>query len=154
MKKIQILGLEEWFDKIEERFKESSVIVQVIKVGKNWLRELQDWLNSGFDKYIITTRLDSDELINFEFLKHVQRADSSADKYFVDAPHGYKEVDGKLQDYTEKNNPFLSYVETEGPFRSAYFVPHGWEVEKHTVVRLKGRHWIQAIHDRNQRNKA
>lgn len=145
---------QKWFDRLGERFQESPVRMRIIKVGRNWLRDLQDWLNGGKDESIITTRLDSDDLVGYNFLKAVQRADSSAVRYFIDAPHGYKEVDGKVRDYSERNNPFLSYVETEGPFRSAYFIEHGSRVDKHVVVRIKGRHWIQVIHDRNQRNKA
>ncbi len=143
-----------WLDRLGERFKESPIRMRIIKTGPKWLKNLQDWLNGGKDTHIITTRLDSDDLICEEYLAAIQLADSSAVKYFVDAPHGYKEVDGECREYSEKNNPFLSYVETEGPFQSCYFVEHGSRVNRHPIVRLKGRHWIQVIHNRNQRNHA
>lgn len=141
-----------WFDKLEFWFKDSNV--KIIKVGNDWLNSLQRYLNNGFDAEIITTRLDSDDELGPRFLASVQMADSSSPNYFVDAPHGWKEVDGELKEYTEQNNPFLSFVETQGPFRSAYHVEHGSRINKYVVVRIKGRHWIQVIHDRNLRNKA
>ena len=142
-----------WFDKLNTYFEHCPITVTILRVGRNWLSELQRYVDVGVES-IITTRLDSDDMIEPGFLRKVQSAYSSMSRYFVDAPHGYKEVDGKLVIYTERNNPFLSYVEYERPYRTAYHVEHGSRINNYVVVSIQGRQWIQVIHSRNQRNKA
>jgi len=128
---------------------------RVLYVGRRWLVELQAFLADDLTtERIITTRLDNDDVLAPEYIKHVRAKVLPASTFhFIDHPIGYRLAAGKLYYHMEPYNPFLSLCETTDKPRSVLSIPHGKRVAKYPVVTgAKEALWLQVIHDRNYAN--
>lgn len=145
-----------WFDRLSVTLQGSEIDFTVLRTGRTWLFDLQQWLKAQHHRHLITTRLDSDDMLLPGFLEAIQNTvdkQNPKTNYFIDFPHGFKSKDNIPVVYTEHNNPFLSYVELGSICRSVYFIPHGSRINKYPIIKGKGRYWIQVIHPNNLRNK-
>ncbi len=122
-------------------------------VGRMWLQELQAYL-SGMARsgWLITTRLDNDDLIAPGYLALVQAAFQRQRFVFVDVPSGYRLQDGKLFSHFEPYNPFMSLIERASRL-TVLHVPHGRVIgQKYNSITFVSKQWIQVIHQRNYSN--
>ena len=108
------------------------------------------------DKWVCSTRLDSDDMIHNEFMALV--ADAAKEKEeWISFPHGYflKEATGKYMSREYLTNPFISYVEYADPFTSVMKINHirvgkrGPGIQ--TIVTPA---WVQVDHGDNIKNDA
>jgi len=128
---------------------------RILYVGRRWLVELQQFLaDDCTTERIITTRMDNDDVLAPDYIKHVQsKVITTSTFHFIDHPIGYRLAAGKLYYHLEPYNPFLSLVEQTDKPHSVMYMPHGKRVARYPVVTgSKEALWLQIIHDRNYAN--
>lgn len=109
------------------------------------------------DEYIITTRLDNDDLIHRDFTSTIQRSFKQTNELVIDLVSGYQVTmnSGKEQIglYQSVCNPFVSLVEQKENFGTVLSRMHSkWRFSDSILSLKKQRLWIQLIHDDNKSN--
>ncbi len=109
------------------------------------------------DKFIITTRLDNDDLIHSNFISTIQYLAKPQNSLVIDIRSGYQVSikDGICE--TRKShsvfNPFISLIESTSDFSTVMSKMHvGWEKSESVLVFDKEPLWIEFIHDKNKVN--
>jgi|26BtaG_2_1085354.scaffolds.fasta_scaffold00119_13 hypothetical protein len=109
------------------------------------------------DKYIITTRLDNDDIIHKDFIDTIQSLSVQKDKTIIDLIEGYqvsinnKETD--LRAYRSQYNPFISLVESVRDFKTVISKDHNdWKSLDNIITYDSKPMWIQLIHKGNLTN--
>ena len=122
-------------------------------VGRRWLQELQAYLSGMCHSgWLITTRLDNDDIIAPGYLRLIQAVFQRQRFVFVDAPAGYRLLGSELFEHFEPYNPFMTLIERASRL-TVLHVPHGREIgRKYNSITLSHRQWIQVIHPRNYSN--
>lgn len=137
-----------WLDKINA----TAGPYLPLYVTGHWLHELQVFLRGGRQsEWIITTRLDNDDIISPNYLALVQQQFNRQRFLFVDAPSGYRLSEGELYEHQEPFNPFMSLIERASR-KTVLHVPHGRAIRQHPHVLVPGRQWVQVIHKTNYSN--
>ena len=121
---------------------------------KNWLVDLQAWLQAINQPWLVTTRLDNDDCISPEFIATIQKHITTKQFHFINLTKGYTLDGHKLRPIQHMANPFMTLVEPIANAKSILFTPHGRAMSKHgPIVQVsKGRFWTQIIHERNYIN--
>jgi hypothetical protein len=109
------------------------------------------------DKYIITTRLDNDDIIHKDFVKTIQDLYKPHHNTIIDLKNGYQlsnknQPDIRFLGYNF--NPFISLIESSNMFKTVLLREHlQWKFycKKH-ISYSKRALWIQLIHSKNQAN--
>ncbi len=116
-----------------------------------------DSISLGID-YIITTRLDNDDILAKDTIEKIQNMQFQ-DSVILEVPIGYTLEVGenpKLRMFNYPLNPFISLMECvlqKEPVKSVYAYEHGsWNSFKSILVSNKPQ-WIQVIHDKNIYNE-
>jgi Putative rhamnosyl transferase len=109
------------------------------------------------DKYIITTRLDNDDMIHQDFIAVIQSLFVPADKCVIDMQNGYQlciESDfAELRNYKNRFNPFISVIENLSGFETVFSKPHfEWSQVSNTIEYKDSNLWCEIIHDTNKLN--
>jgi hypothetical protein len=115
-------------------------------------------LTTKQDKYIITTRLDNDDVIHKDFIKTIQHLFIAAPNTIIDLRRGYqliaKDSPNEVRVFNCAYNPFISLVESITNFESVISKEHHeWKKGTSKLVNTKDYLWIQLVHDKNQSNK-
>ncbi len=107
--------------------------------------------------HVITTRLDNDDAIAYDFIERVQEEYRSQQLVYVNLVDGTQFANRKvyLRPYTR--NPFISLIEevTEEPLRTVFVTRHFAVESVAAVINVKTSHpmWLQVIHDDNTLNE-
>ena len=119
-------------------------------LSSDWLKELQDFIQPY--SWIVTTRLDNDDVLHPEFMATVQRGVTKK-RHFLNITNGFIQRGKKLYPENHTHNPFISFIEP-GAAKTVYHVAHGRAMESVAPVRqvLGQRLWTQIIHERNYIN--
>ena len=114
------------------------------------------------ERYVITSRLDNDDLIHREFIDTVQRlshgADNGADGVrVIDLRKGYQlSIETEHMELRKGSNPFgpfISVVEDAANFRTVLSRMHrDWRDARDVVVFDAKRLWIELVHEKNKLN--
>lgn len=145
---LDIKTSEKWVKKIEQL----AGPFLPLYVSSDWLHELQIFLRAGCNpRYLITTRLDSDDIIDPNYLSLVQEQFQRQQFTFIDAPAGYRLCDHKLYAHNERLNPFVSLIERD-TCKTVLHLPHGRAMNNFAYKLVPGRRWIQVIHGGNYSN--
>ncbi|MBR9756700.1 MAG: hypothetical protein GYB39_01340 [Algicola sp.] len=109
------------------------------------------------DRFIITTRLDNDDIIHHSFLKTIQDHANFKNKTLIDLVDGYQLVlrpNGNIiRHYRYKLNPFISLIEAVDNFETILSKEHHDWGKENTIVHVKKQLlWIQLIHNKNYFN--
>jgi hypothetical protein len=108
--------------------------------------------------YIITSRLDNDDAIRYDYIDRIQNNFNKQEKCLIDFPNGLCleiEPNFRLSYRKMEFNPFLSLIENSNDFKTVmhYFSHLAWKKEKVTLNKIKNtRTWLQIIHNRNKLN--
>jgi Putative rhamnosyl transferase len=137
-----------WFRSQDER-------LQVVPVGDATstgipeAREAVTSLASGED-WIITTRLDSDDVLHRDHLRKV-RVGYEGEHKVVEFSRGfyYDLMHDELRHVSEQENAFVSLIEPAEGARTAWAWPHHRISEENEIVYLDEPGWIALVHDRN-----
>jgi hypothetical protein len=126
----------------------------------NMPKELQAKLIKEKIRWLITTRLDNDDVLARDTVAIIQNNVNFDNLCLMEVPYGYtleiKET-SVLRKVTTFLNPFISLVEkvsTNVEVRSVYYQQHNkWTDVKKMIISKKAQ-WIQIIHDKNIINYA
>ena len=127
---------------------------------KHMPREIDDHLNDQNIAWLITTRLDNDDVFAVDTIDLIQNAFSKDDMVLLEIPTGLtldvrKRV--RLRKVSRLGNPFISLVENSLPskmVKGVYHKQHNqWKNVKIKVVSDQTQ-WIQIIHENNVLNRA
>lgn len=109
------------------------------------------------DEFVITTRLDNDDLIHKNFIETIQKLYKPIDKMVIDLVKGYSITLGKpyceIREYTTYFNPFISVVESVTKIETVISKMHlDWKGSKDIVEFTNSKLWIELIHQENKLN--
>ncbi len=109
-------------------------------------------------KFLITTRLDNDDLIHMNFIKTIQEIAVDRHDVLLDLRSGYQlSLQGNQADvrnFSAAFNPFVSLVESMDDFKTILSRNHlEWKSHNDLVIYTKTPLWIQFIHDTNLVNR-
>lgn len=115
-------------------------------------------LTAKQDKYIVTTRLDNDDILHKDFIRTIQHLFVATPNTVIDLRRGFqlaiKDNNNEVRAYNRAYNPFISLVESLTDFETVISKEHRkWKNSTATVVNTKDYLWIQLVHDKNQSNK-
>lgn len=107
------------------------------------------------DNYIITTRLDNDDIIHKDFIKTIQNLYNPIENLVIDLRKGYQlilEDKTEIRKFYDSYNPFISVVEAASNYDTVLSKEHSdWKQSPLKTNKSKSL-WIQMIHDQNQAN--
>jgi hypothetical protein len=105
-------------------------------------------------QWVITTRLDSDDMIARSFIARSQVLLARKRFCFVNFFHGYQLAGGRVYPVTGVSNPFLSLIEPAGEAKTVMCVPHQQAIKRYPVIQaFDGPMWAQVIHADNLCNE-
>ena len=112
---------------------------------------------SKVDDYIITTRLDNDDLIHKDFIKVIQDLYKPIDKAIIDLRKGYQVTLG--QKYSEIRvrvnyfNPFISLIEKTNNISTVLSRLHKeWKSSDFIIKSETEKLWVELVHQENKSN--
>lgn len=107
-------------------------------------------------EYLITSRLDSDDIVSKDYIARIQALFNDQGRCFINFKHGIeKVVKGQTTEYRALQHPrsaFLSLIERVGktPCATVYCGDHGKVTRRKNVIHVRGHYgWIQILHGRN-----
>jgi len=112
--------------------------------------------------YVITSRLDNDDMLASEYTDYVQRFAASswekrdADKFWLSLVRGYRWHEDKMYPFSSLANSFVSFVESPQDLKTCYTCVH--TLAKSGEYPIEGvRHgppqWSEVIHGENVLNR-
>lgn len=107
--------------------------------------------------YLITTRLDNDDLVARNFLEAIQERFTGQDLAFINFLHGAQNDDGRMYLRSDPCNPFVSLIERRGDHPPlTVFVDDHDRLRAYGEVHQVRTHpmWVQVIHGTNLANVA
>lgn len=109
--------------------------------------------------YVITSRLDTDDLLHADYIKVVQRLFNPSHTTVIDVRSGYKinieEGDCEIRNYTQSFNPFISLIEKTGSVETVFNqMHHEWYKAKRVIPYYDQQLWIELVHTKNWMNSA
>ncbi|GHE68605.1 MAG: glycosyltransferase [Bacteroidota bacterium] len=112
---------------------------------------------SSSTSFIITSRVDNDDLLHRDYIKVVKFLAKEEDGLVIDLRKGYQLINNQEKNeirlYRYKFNPFISLVEHRSCFKSVMQVNHSdWKRSKSIVVEKHKRLWIEHVHSKNKLN--
>lgn len=124
---------------------------------KKYVRDLHlESVNKKLD-FILTTRLDNDDVISKDFVDLLQKTKFDSDK-ILEFPYGYSyNIKGKkeLRDYYSRLNPFISLLEkvnVNNDIKGIYAKQHGEWSDYNCEIISEEKSWIQIVHESNRYN--
>lgn len=138
----------EWFRGQDDRLR----IVAVEEPDSSGVPEAREAVTrlSSKDDWIITTRLDSDDVLHRDHLSKV-RVDYSGHRKVVEFKRGfyYDVMRDELRGVQETQNAFVSVLEPAQGARTAWGWPHHKIGEENEILYLDEPGWIALVHDQN-----
>jgi hypothetical protein len=149
--KQEIKTLQEQYSNLQPVFIES---------GKNFRSSIAETIKSNIsedDKYVLTSRIDNDDIIHKDFIATVQDLFQPINTHVIDIRSGYQLVveqnENRLLKFDLSYNPFISLVETPENAKSVFSRDHrDWRSEKSITVFKGKRLWVQVVHKNNLLN--
>jgi hypothetical protein len=113
---------------------------------------------SPADEFVITTRMDNDDMIRDDFMERVQALFQPQDKWLIDQVRGWQlglyASGACVLDAVNRYNPFISLVERADRFGTVFAHPHNQWPGKCTYVSFDEEPvWVEMVHDRNIDNR-
>jgi hypothetical protein len=122
--------------------------------GNYFINYIKNNLDAS-DTFILTTRLDNDDMIHREFVETVQRLFMPAEGAIIDLESGYQ-IDirsGHIRVYDQKFNHFISLIESVNHFKTVWNQKHKyWSDAQHVIQYSDSRLWVEIIHENNYAN--
>lgn len=105
-------------------------------------------------RFVITTRLDNDDLIHKDFISTIQKLYKPIKNLVIDIRCGYQvSIENEtieVRDYENKFNPFISVVEELEDQKTIMSRMHTqWESFEHVIIYKTKRLWIELTHGKN-----
>lgn len=121
---------------------------------------LIDFIKSGENNdcdYIITSRLDTDDLLHRDYIKVVQQLFKPKHNCIIDLRCGYQisieRGECQIRNYTNNFNPFISFIEKKECVETVFNQMHKeWLKAENVIVDSKNKLWIELVHTKNKIN--
>lgn len=109
-------------------------------------------------KFVITSRLDNDDLLHRDFIKEIKRLFQPVHQTVIDIRCGYQlcieNKQAELRYLTNRFNPFISLIEDVSKSETVLSRMHrAWEEAEHIIVVDDQRLWIELVHQSNKLNE-
>lgn len=109
------------------------------------------------DEYIITSRLDNDDIIHKDFIKTIQSLFQPLDQTVIDLRTGYQVTLGKPHSEIRKIynvfNPYISLIESVDNFKTVFHKQHkDWKNSDSVIIYENRRLWCEVVHQENVLN--
>jgi hypothetical protein len=138
----------EWFPAQDERLH----VVTVEDPSSSGVPEACEAVSrlAAVDDWVITTRLDSDDVLHSDHLRRV-RVDYNGERRAVEFEQGfyYDVLRDEMRHVQETQNAFVSLLEPVKEVRTVWGWPHHKIGEDNEIVYLDGPGWIALVHDQN-----
>lgn len=150
--KNKIKGLIQGFSQFEVIYiNNSKLLNEAIK------KNIEKNLLHNWPEFIITTRLDNDDLLHREFIATIKRLYKPSDNLVIDLRKGYQVSLGKtheeIRSFNFPFNPFISLVEKSNNIKTVMSKEHrNWKENSNVVIYDKKELWVELIHDSNKVN--
>ena len=147
---------EEWKQKINKASK--GIFEPIWITGRFNFRRVQELVKERLQedtKYLITSRLDSDDIIAKDYMARIQAMFNDQGRMFINFKNGIvKVVKGRTIEYRTLQHPrsaFLTLIEkVTDKLTTVYCGDHGRITRKKNVKHIRGHYgWIQILHGRN-----
>ncbi|MGQ1787902.1 glycosyltransferase [Saccharicrinis sp. GN24d3] len=124
-------------------------------VNSEMIKHINDTAELG--QYVITTRLDNDDILNSNFVNRIQEMAREKDGLVVDLTTGYqlniKSAKSEIRAYSGKFNPFVSVVEKVPNIQTVLSKRHvEWKDAQSIIAYSDAPMWIELVHDKNKLN--
>jgi hypothetical protein len=108
-------------------------------------------------EFLITSRLDNDDIIHKDYMKTIQSLFRPIDQTVIDLRRGYQVTLGKPYSQIRKIhnvfNPYLSLIEDSDNFKTVFHKDHKkWRNSESVVVYQKVKLWCEIVHGGNLLN--
>jgi hypothetical protein len=109
--------------------------------------------------YVVTSRLDTDDLLHRDYIKVVQQLFEPSPLTVIDIRTGYKinieDGNCEIRDYTQSFNPFISLIEKKEDAQTVFNqMHHEWFKAKKVIPYYDRQLWIELVHTKNWTNAA
>ena len=104
---------------------------------------------------VITTRIDSDDLVAPEFVQTIRAEFARTDADFLNLVNGAQWCDGRAYSRPYTKNPFISRIERSRSELSTVYVDEHFRLDRHgrvRNVRTERPMWLQVVHGDNVAN--
>lgn len=152
-----------YINKINSKTNEFSnfkpIFIDGFKELSNAVKHQIELLQSSYEDYFITTRLDNDDIIHRDFIKTIQNLYVPKPNTVIDLRMGYQVIlqnqnTTEIRDFKSDYNPFLSIVTNLVDFDNIMSQQHDyWKIYPNVIVNDKDHLWIQLIHKGNKLNR-
>lgn len=119
--------------------------------------QIQKTITDNTKSYLITTRIDNDDVISRFFIDEVQKKFDSQDFLAVDIIKGYSLQIKPIYILGKKEhvfNPFISLIEKNENPKTVWFNDHTqWKKESRIIQVTNKRLWMSIIHEKNKVNE-
>ena len=107
------------------------------------------------DKFVITTRMDNDDILHKDFIKTIQDNYIPVHSTVIDLREGYqvylKKGQSEIRKFDSPFNQFVSIVEIVTAIETVFSRQHPqWEDAENVVIVEKYRLWIELVHNKNK----
>lgn len=127
----------------------------------NMPTKIHDYLKKENIDWLITTRLDNDDMLAKNTIDILQKKISYKNDCLLEIPWGYtlelnSKPKPKLRKVKLELNPFISYVEKiekERLIKSVYFYEHTDWRDVDSIIVSNSPQWVQVIHEKNLFNR-
>jgi hypothetical protein len=137
-----------WFQARDDRLR----IVSVEDARSSGVPEAREAVAASVSKddWVITTRLDSDDILHPDHLRKV-RVDHNGGRRVVEFMHGfyYDLMRDELRHVREPHNAFVSVLEPAEGLRTAWGWAHNQIGQENEILYLEEPGWIALVHDQN-----
>ncbi len=119
-------------------------------------RYVRDCLDAN-DEFVITTRLDNDDLVHEDFIKTIQEQFIPVHDTVIDLRSGFQvsltATGAEIRNYRTRFNPFVSLIEAVDQVETVIAKKHyEWERCASVVAYSRQPLWIELVHERNMLN--
>lgn len=158
-----------FFDKDSPKFLKDKIIkwkidcpqfvpIFVRNYGEFMQLSMRETINKmiGCSKFVITTRLDNDDILLDNAIEAIQLAFIPRNNIVIDIEDGfcYDKINHILC-LVKKNrsNQFISLIERKDMIRTVFFHNHRDWIDKADYVTINKPLWVEIVHDRNLYNR-
>ncbi|TXE15601.1 hypothetical protein ES692_16005 [Psychroserpens burtonensis] len=125
---------------------------------KNLEKDISNFVKADSqNRFIITTRLDNDDIVHKNFIKTIQNL-FQPKSAVININLGYQLIlmpnkNYQLRLVKKEHNPFMSVISEKDNFESVLSKEHHyWKSHNHQIINKNERLWIQFVHGNNVLN--
>lgn len=144
---------DEWFQREVDRLSAGGVFEPIWVEGPlDPQKTMAPVAERAISDWVITTRLDNDDAVAFDFIESIQSEYSGQDLEFINFQSGLQlSDDGGLYHRLDPSNAFISLIEKRREALTGVYIDWHDRVASHGPIRQVNSHpiWLQMVHGQN-----